>query len=303
LKVLVTGASGFLGRAVTEQLILLGYDVYGLSTVDHDACGQISKLSWVTADLFSPLDITLLMEKHQFEGLVHLAWDTTHGSYWQSNDNLRWVATSLHLFEAFRIYGGKRIVVAGSSAEYQWGIDPILDENTTKIIPSSLYGVSKNALRSMLESWAPQNNISWGWGCIFNIFGPFEKKDRLIPKNIVRLIRKETIPFDDGLLYRDFLHVDDAGTAFAAFFKSNVEGVINIASGQSTSVRQILQTIAELLDASDLIMFDAVASNDNEPESVIASVDRLKKEIGWSAKISLRDRLASTCAWWKTKIN
>ena len=155
----------------------------------------------------------------------------------------------------------------------------------------------------MLESWAPQNNISWGWGCIFNIFGPLENKERLIPKSIARLLRREKIPFDDGLSYRDFLYVGDAGTAFAAFFKSSVEGVVNIASGQSTSVRYVLQTIADLVDASDLIKFGAVPSNDSEPESVVASVNRLEKEIGWSTKISLRDRLASTCEWWKTTIS
>jgi len=155
----------------------------------------------------------------------------------------------------------------------------------------------------MFESWAPQNNISWGWGCIFNIFGPLENEDRLIPKSIVRLMRREKILFDDGLLYRDFLHVSDAGEAFAAFFKSKIEGVVNIASGQSTSVRHVLQIIADLLDASDLIKFGEVDINDNEPESVIASVNRLEKEIGWSTKASLRDRLASTCEWWKTTIN
>ena len=300
MKVLVTGAGGFLGRTVAEHLALLGYDVYGLSSTDHNQCGKMPKLNWVTADLFSPLNVDFFMEKLQFEGLVHLAWDTTHGSYWQSNNNMKWVAASLHLFEAFRTHGGKRIVGAGSSAEYQWGVDPILDESTTKIVPYSIYGISKNALRSILESWAPKNNISWGWGRIFNIFGPFENKARLIPKSIIRLLKREKIPFDDGLIYRDFLHVDDTGAAFAAFFKSNVEGAVNIGSGQSRSVRHVLQIIAHLLDASDLIKFGAVARSHGEPESVVASVKRLEKEVGWFTKVSLEDRLASTCEWWKT---
>ena len=302
MKVLVTGASGFLGRAVTAQLVLLGYDVYGLTLTGHDGGGESSKLNYVKGDLFSVQDVSLLMEKHQFGGLLHLAWESQHGAFWQSNENFRWVAASLYLLEAFRIHGGKRVVVAGSSAEYQWGAEPVLDESTTQRIPSSLYGVSKNALRLMLESWAAINDISWGWGSMFNIFGPYEKKDRLIPKCIIRLLRREKIIFDDGLLYRDFLHVDDAGAAFSAFFKSNVEGVVNIASGQSTSVRHVLQTIAGLVDASELIRFDKAANKNNEAKSVVASVGRLEKEVGWSTNIVLRDRLALTCDWWKTTI-
>jgi nucleoside-diphosphate-sugar epimerase len=149
MKVLVTGAGGFLGRAVTEALALLGHEVYGLSSMTRRQGGD-QKLNWVSADLFSPSDVNLLMEKFRFEGLVHLAWNTTPGTYWQSNDNLRWVAVSLNLFEAFRSHGGKRIVVAGSSAEYQWGAESVFDENTTRKIPFSLYGVTKHALRSAL---------------------------------------------------------------------------------------------------------------------------------------------------------
>jgi nucleoside-diphosphate-sugar epimerase len=302
MKVLVTGAGGFLGQTVTKQLILLGHEVYGLSRIAHNEWSEIRGLNWVTADLFSLSDLELLMKKHQFEGLVHLAWDTNHGTYWQSNNNLRWVAASLELFEAFRIHGGKRIVVAGSSAEYQWGVDPVLDEITTKKLPSSLYGVSKNVLRLLLETWAMQNAISWGWGCIFNIFGPFEKKERLIPKCIDSLLRRKIFQFDDGLIDRDFFYVDDAGAAFAAFFDSNVGGVVNIASGQATSVRHVLQIIADLLEASDLIKFGALGNNANEPVSVVASIDRLEKEVGWLTKVSLQDRLSLTCDWWKSKI-
>ena len=302
MKILVTGARGFLGRAVAGQLVKLGHDVYGLSTVDHNNCDENLKLDWVTADLFSPLEINMIMEKFQFTGLVHLAWDTTPGSYWQSNDNLRWIAASLNLFETFRSHGGKRIIVAGSSAEYQWGKNPVLDEISTPKKPSSLYGVSKNALREVMESWAQLNGISWGWGYIFNIFGPCEKKERLIPKILIKLLHREEIHFDDGLIYRDFLHIDDAGEAFAAFFNSDVEGVVNIASGQSTCVRYILQTIADLVDAPNLIKFGTVSNKHEEPVSVVAAINRLKKEVGWSAKISLQDRLESTCEWWKTTI-
>lgn len=297
MKVLVTGAGGFIGKPVSKCLSQVGHNVYCLRT-SKDLLKSDNHLSMITADLLSPIEVTQLMNRHKFDGLVHLAWETTPKSYWESNENLKWVSASLHLLEMFRRNGGQRVIIAGSSAEYQWGEDLILDEYKSPKIPSSLYGVSKNALYSIIEKWATVNQVSWAWAHLFNVFGPFENKQRLIPKIISQLHSGVSIDFDDGLLYRDFLHVDDVGHAFTALLDSSVSGAVNIASGQSITIREVVTILGEITGRSNLLNFGSL-NNFSGPESVVAAVTRLKNEIGWSAQRSIHDRLTSTCKWWE----
>jgi len=303
MRVLVTGASGFLGRSVSDQLLRLGFDVYGLSRNEESDLSRSSKIKWITADLFAPIDVNLLMAEYHFEGLIHLAWETSHGTYWNSTKNLLWVGASLCLFEAFSRCGGKRLVVAGSSAEYHWDGEERLDEFKSPLVPDSLYGVSKNALRQVLDSWAALNNLSWAWGRIFNLFGNGEEEGRLIPRIARKLLNDEDVPFDDGLLYRDFLHVDDAADAFTALFESDVRGAVNIASGEARSIRDIMQCVADLLGKKDLIHFNQIESQLNEPRSVVASTGRLNNEVNWSPSLDFNERLSTTCDWLRTNIN
>ncbi|GMR05493.1 MAG: NAD(P)-dependent oxidoreductase [Gammaproteobacteria bacterium] len=300
MKVLVTGASGFLGNTVINPLIQRGHEIVALNrrTIDQNKV----KVSWVKGDIHSPAEIDTIIKTEKPEGLLHLAWDTTHGNYWNSNRNLCWTAASLYLAESFIRHGGKRIVVAGTSAEYKWGHNRLLEENKSEFSPDSLYGINKYSLREIIQASTILNDVSWAWGHIFNIFGPGEKRERLIPRVIVKLLNDEKIIFDDGMLYRDFLYVDDAGSAFAALFDCNVQGSVNIASGKAISVRYLVQTIAKILGKPGLVQFDEHKSLTTEPAYVVGSVERLRKEVRWSPEINFYQRLQYTCDWWKNSI-
>lgn len=302
MKVLVTGASGFLGNTVIKPLIRRGHDIVVLSRLPVDKRSVKDSISWVKGDIHSPAEIEKIIKDEKPDGLLHLAWDTTHGNYWSSNKNLRCTAASLYLAESFIRHGGKRIVVAGTSAEYKWGRNQLLDEKKSEFSPDSLYGVSKHSLREIIQASAIQNDVSWAWGHIFNIFGPGEKKDRLIPRVIVKLLNNKEVIFDDGMLYRDFLYVDDAGSAFAALFDCNVQGSVNIASGKAITVRYLVQTIAKIIGKPDLVQFDGNKTSIAEPAYVVGSVKRLRKEVAWSPKEDFYQRLQSTCDWWRNSI-
>jgi nucleoside-diphosphate-sugar epimerase len=244
-----------------------------------------------------------ILEASRPSGLVHLAWDTTPGTYWRTPANLEWLAASLGLLREFVHFGGKRILVAGTSAEYEWGGEGPLDESTSPLRPNSLYGCSRNALREVLGAWASNVGVSWAWCRLFNLFGPEENEARLLPKVIRALIREETVPFDDGRIYRDFLHVADAGDAISEVYASPAQGCINVASGEPIEIRELLATAARHLGGTGEIQFGVQPTAPNQPRSVVASVSRLRTEIGWKPAKDLAERVRETCDWWRTGLN
>jgi nucleoside-diphosphate-sugar epimerase len=292
MKVLLAGSRGFIGKEVHRALMARGHEVLappsGRSTEDRS----------VSLNMLNSKAIEQYLAKEKPEGLIHLAWDTTPGAYWESPANLSWTAASLQLFEAFSRYGGKRAVVAGTSAEYSWKEAHELNEFTTDLAPTSLYGISKDSLRRILESWAPSAGVSLAWGRIFCPFGLHEKEVRLIPKMIKRLQSGEIVPFDGGSLVRDFLDVKDLGAAFAALFDSEVEGAVNLASGEAMTIREVLTTIGEALGRSEQIHFDALPEPEGQAPFVVASIKRLRDEVGWSPAQKTRVRLVETCRCW-----
>lgn len=299
--VIVTGASGFLGRHVVERLVARGHEVhaFGRGVLPRDSRGVRGH----RVDLLDPAEALAAVDAVRAEGLIHLAWETVHGGYWSSPSNLDWTAASLRLVRGFRERGGRRLVVAGSSAEYDWTEPSPLEEERSPLRPLGLYGRCKNALREVLDAWAPQAGMPWAWGRIFNLYGPFEKPERLVPRVIRTLDEGRTLPFDDGGLVRDFLHVEDAADAFAALYESEVQGPVNIASGNAVTVRDVLDAIAAALERPGGIEFGALQRPPDAPARVVASVRRLREKVGWSPRRSLREGLGETCDWWRSLKN
>ena len=299
-KVLVTGANGFLGRHVLLPLRERGYEVHAVGRTGPGP--ELAALAtWHTADLLQPEAGRQLLQELRPEGLMHLAWDTSPGAYWTTPANMDWAAASLFLFSEFARNGGRRLVVAGTCAEYDWTVSP-LTEQQTPLRPASLYGCSKNAVRQVLEAWAPGVGISWAWGRLFCVFGPYEKPQRLVPKMIAKLLEGKAIPFDPATAVQDFMDVRDAADAFATLLASPMEGAINIAAGQPVSIRTVLTELETCLGAGGLLKFGELKASQNQPGELIASTRRLNEELGWRPGRSRMERLAETCQWWSKRL-
>lgn len=291
MKILITGANGFIGKPTAHSVVELGHEVLAPRSLESSPENGL--------DLLDPAAVETYLRRHRPDGLIHLAWDTTPGAYWETPANLTWTAASLRLLEAFARHGGRRAVVAGTSAEYSWKTSDPLDEEKTPLKPDSLYGVSKDSLRRIIEAWAPAAGLSFAWGRVFCPYGPREKASRLIPKLITRLESGESLPFDSGNLTRDFLHVDELGSAFAALFDSGFEGAVNLASGEDLTIREVLAQLGRDLNCFDQIYFDQLPDPEGQPARVVASNERLKTAIGWTPSKSNEERLTETCLWWR----
>jgi len=296
-KVLITGGSGFIGRHCLPALVASGYEVHAVSLIPEDPLPQIH---WHVVDLLNPGEVNDIVSSVKPTHLLHLSWYMVVGKYWTSLENVRWVQASLELLRVFAANGGKRVVMAGTCAEYDWNYE-LCSEQTTPLVPSTLYGACKHALQIMVDAFCRQTGLSYAWGRIFFLYGPHEHPDRLVSSVIRALLQGEPARCSHGNQLRDFLHVEDVAHAFVALLDSNIEGAVNIGQGTPAAIREIVETIGEQLGAKHLIQLGALPSPPNEPPVLIADTRRLKS-IGWQAKYDLKTGLEHTIAWWKNNL-
>jgi nucleoside-diphosphate-sugar epimerase len=297
-RVLVTGASGFVGRHVLPLLVERGFEVCAVArTIPPHAD---SRVTWNAVDLLGGTGaVRALVKNSRPTHLLHLAWYAEHGAFWRSLENFRWAAASLELAREFAEQGGDRLVAAGTCAEYDWSGE-VCSEASTALAPSTPYGICKDALRRMLEALAAEKKIGFAWGRVFFTFGPNERPQRLVPSVIRSLLRGEDARTTHGFQVRDFLAVEDVAAAFAALLDSNVSGAVNIGSGQPAAVRDVVAALAQQIGGTGRVEYGAIAADDQAP-MIVADVTRLRQEVGWSPRAPLIERLAETIEWWRAQ--
>jgi nucleoside-diphosphate-sugar epimerase len=295
-RILITGASGFIGRALVDGLV--GYSGSELHAVTRDTIkGPLSEhVTWHECSLLDKQSVGALFAKLRPEVLIQLAWCADHGTYWKDPANFDWLSTNLFIARCFVRHGGRRAIFAGTSAEYDWSAYAPLHETDTPLRPQQLYGSCKLAAFWAIKSFFEQEGVSWAWARFFNPFGPYEDRRRLIPKVCLNLLAGKILDFDAGLSQRDFLRVDDVGSALAALAQSEVQGPVNVASGEAISIRDLVSALARLMQKDHMVNF---IGTQDVADAVVADVSRLRAEVGWSPPRSFEDRLHETSEWWR----
>ena len=296
--VLLTGASGFLGRHVARHLARHGHEVVAVArTLPSDEEG----MRWVASDLLQPDAARLLVAAAHPELLVHLAWHAGPGESWSAPENLEWVGATSRLHEAFFDGGGRRAVSAGSYAEYDWA-SAVLDDVAGALKPATLYGTCKAAAWTKVAKAAAASGKSAAWGRLFCLYGPGEPPGALVADVVISVLQGQPIDCPGGLPQRDFMHVDDAARALVGLLDSDVHGAVNIASGICRPVREVLLEIGRQLDGVELIRLGQRPPTGTEPPRLEASIGRLRGEVGFSPEHDLASGIVDTIAWWRTEL-
>jgi len=286
MRVLLTGASGFLGRHMLQCLrahrietIVLGRQANKLPT----------NIEVIEADLLGETDLSTLTEKAQATHLLHFAWYAEHGKYWNSPLNLQWVDATVRLTQAFCQTGGKKVVMAGTCAEYDWSYGYCREDSTPQN-PHTLYGAAKDACRRLISAICREHGIPIAWGRIFSPFGPGEHPQRLIP-SLIRVLRGEAAPFGiNASAYRDLLAASDAAEAFISLLQADADGVFNICSGEPRQLGQVLCDLARLLNGDPSPILHLASSRPGEPHLLAGDNSRLC-QLGWRPRLSFHEAL------------
>ncbi len=298
-RVVVTGATGFIGRATLEPLLAAGFEVHAVTSrgAPDDAPAAVV---WHVTDLLGDGAAERLMRETEPAALLHLAWYATPGSFWQAPENLAWLAASVALLRAFAERGGSRVVIAGSCAEYAWQEFTHCDETRTPTRPATLYGAAKHALHVVASAYGAQLGLSLAWGRVFFVFGPGEPPGRLASSVAMALAAGEEALCTHGEQVRDFLYAPELAAAFVALLRSEVTGPVNLASGTPMRVRDLIEALAEAAARPDLVCLGALPAPAG-PARLTAEVARLRDEVGWTPSTELPDAAAQTFAWWQSR--
>ena len=293
-RILLTGATGFIGRHCIEPLTARGWEVVAVTSRPVGELPDRAGVFWHQADLLDPSTPAELIAKTKPEAMLHLAWHLVAGSV----ENYRWTRASLQLAMEFAERGGRRAVLAGSCAEYDWTAAQPLTEDSVRR-PATPYGLCKNALGDLLESYRKEIGLSAAWARVFFVYGPGEAHNRLVASIVRSLLAGRPAQTTHGKQLRDYLFVGDLADALAALVGSPLAGAINVASGRTVRLEDLVREIARQLGRDELLRFGAIEAHPEEAPEVSADVTRLVDELGWQPRFDHAEGLAQTIAWWR----
>ena len=238
-RILLTGGTGFIGKACLKSLINSNIDIYAITRNVNKAPDIANNITWLEGDLFKSASISKLIKKISPTHLLHLAWITKHSTYLNSAENIDWLNASKSLIDVFAASGGGKIIVAGSCAEYNWDSGRCI-ENVTELRPQSIYSQSKIDLFNYINAITSNCDVEYAWGRVFFVYGPGEENTKLISSVIDKIIHKQPLNIKHAGHLRDYIYVDDVAKIFNQLISSPYSGPINIGSGKATAIIDIV---------------------------------------------------------------
>lgn len=283
----VTGASGFIGRALVDRLRASGCSVIAVgrmgSAMPHGALH-------LRVESFSPATLRAALRGQSFDILFHLAaygvvpGDRDADTMLEIN-----VAATGALVDAAATCGARGIVYTGSCAEYAAGDGP-LQENAS-LTTTNVYGASKASGGIWGTALAARANIAFCWVRLFGVYGPGEAAYRLIPYIIARLRRGEVVDLTPGAQLRDFMYIDDVVTALihaADLAQKDIPGPFNLCTGSGVAIRDVAIAVATAVERPQaLLAFGARPYRTDEAMSIIGSSERFQTASGFVPSIGL----------------
>lgn len=266
--ILITGATGFVGRHVLQSLLDSGHDVRlvlreGSRTFNSEKVDDI----FYTDDLFNE---SLAWWKKVCEGVdtvVHLAWYVDHSNYLQSPKNLDCLVGTLNLARGAAAAGVSRFVGIGTCFEYDLSVGVLSIDTPLK--PSTLYASSKVATFLNLSEYFSIEGIDFSWCRLFYLYGDGEDARRLVPYIRKKLEAEESVDLTLGEQIRDFLEVKVAADEIVQVILGKAVGAVNICSGKPITVRQLAEKIADEYGKRELLRFGARQANLVDPPCVV----------------------------------
>jgi nucleoside-diphosphate-sugar epimerase len=302
--ILITGATGFLGSHIAEELVNQGYEVFALkrNTSYLGRCDNFRhQIHWIDCDSWIEAEPEII--KCNPEILIHAAWDGVRAS-----DRDNWIIQEKNLlllvsiFEILKKTKISKIIALGSQAEYGYFEGSVDEDYTCK--PNSAYSASKVCASILLKTFAEQNKIDWYWIRIFSVFGPREEKNWLIPTVINNLLKKKEIALTPCEQRYDYLFIKDFAAGILSVVKNDnkIPGIYNMSSGNSIKIKDILTFLeTKLSPHKNLLQIGVLPYRPNQVMHMQGKSDRFFQSFNFKPTVSLQKGLEETIKYYTNK--
>lgn len=301
MRVLLTGAAGFLGSYVLQRLIDSGQEIAVLIRPDSD-CWRIStpldQVTRITADFSAIEGARRAISAFAPDTVLHLGWKGVaardRNAPYQP-ENLRWT-TALARFSAD--IGVETWLGLGSQAEYGPHRERISENTPTK--PTTLYGRIKLESGINAQRICTQAGLRFAWIRVFSTYGPKDNPDWMVPSLVLQLLRGQSPALTEATQIWDFLYASDAAEAICRVAEEpKASGIFNLGSGEARSIRCVAETIRDLIDPRLRLGFGQLRYREDQIMFLQTDVSRLREVVGWRPDTSLIDGLRQTIEWFR----
>ncbi len=297
-KVLITGGTGFIGYHLLKKCIELKMDVTCISSKPIRKFNIFRKVKYKICDLGNLSRLKRIINK-DYDFVVNLAGNIDH-------KNKKKTYSSHHLgvknlYKALKFKNIKKFIQIGSSSEYGKFFGKV--KETDKCNPKMIYGRSKLKSSNFLIKKFKEEKFPVLVLRFFQVYGPRQKKNRLIPFVIDSSLQNKDFHCSEGSQFRDFLYVDDAINAIVKNLNSSVRSngkIFNIGYGKPINVKSLILMIQNIIKKGKPI-FGKLKLRVDESKKIYPNLERSKRILNWKHKTSLKEGLKKTIKYYKNR--
>ena len=285
---IVTGAGGFIGRALCEHLQRNGKAVLAVS---RSGSATHPKARW-SGHLAKPNTHQLreILRGTRIDVVFHCAAHGVNPSDRTTQESLDGnILTTAEWVEVAADLGAHAFVYTGSCSEYGNVPPGISISESSPLAATDIYGASKAAAGLWGRAVAQKLGINFQWMRLFGVYGPGEGPDRLLPYLVSRLRKGLRVDLTPGQQHRDFLFIDDLVRGLQKAAETNAAGPFNLCSGQPVTIREFAEAVETHFEngTKSLLDFGARPYRADESFWVVGNPENFSRSTGFQPEITL----------------
>lgn len=304
MRILLTGATGFVGSFVLARLLRDGMHEVALILRAGSDPWRISDLlaraQVIPGTLDRPGELSASVQRFAPEAVIHAAWSGVTGPRRRELAQVGNVTATVQLLTLAHAAGARHFVGLGSQAEYGPAPGRLDEQHPPR--PVTLYGTSKLCASLLTAAMGAELGLRWAWLRLFSAYGPKDDPRCLVPTLCRSLLAGERPSTTLGQQRWDYLYVEDAAAAICRVVEeTTASGVFNLGSGAVITIRELAERVRDLARPGAEIGFGEVPYGPHPIWHLEANVDRLRRATGWTPTTPLDEGLRRTVAWHRVR--